>query len=246
MAALTAFFEQQARSGSTAAEIGELPALPTGVIPEYRSKEVLRTVGIRIPEGSLARGIEEAQAIAAGIGYPVVLKAQSAYLSHKSDAGGVALNLNTPEAVASGWERMHIDIARARPELVLDGILVEKMGEAGVELIIGAQNDPEWGPVLLVGFGGVLTEVLHDIRLLPPDLSVEAIECELIQLKSAPLLRGFRGSPALDVRAAAEIVHRLGRLMLGAPQIRVVDINPVIVYPQGHGAVALDALIVTK
>ena len=83
-------------------------------------------------------------------------------------------------------------------------------------------------------------------RLLPPDLSVEAIESELLRLKSAALLRGVRGSPALDVRAAAEIVHRLGSLMLAAPQIREVDINPVIVYPQGRGAVALDALIVMK
>ena len=246
LAALTAFSEQQARVRSTAAEIGELPALPTGVIPEYRSKEVLRGVGIRIPEGSLACSIKEAQAIAAGIGYPVVLKAQSAYLSHKSDAGGVALNLTTPEAVASGWARMHLDTARARPELVLDGILVEGMGEAGVELIVGAQNDTDWGPVLLVGFGGVLAEALRDIRLLPPDLSVEAIEGELFQLKSAALFRGFRGSPALDVRAAAEIVYRLGSLMLAAPQIREVDINPVIVYPRGRGAVALDALIVIE
>jgi acyl-CoA synthetase (NDP forming) len=124
-------------------------------------------------------------------------------------------------------------------------VLVEKMSARGVELIVGARNDPEWGPVLLAGFGGVLAEVLHDLRLLPPDLTVEAIAAELCQLKCAALLRGFRGSPALDVQAAAEIVHRLGRLMLASPQIREVDINPVIVYPQGQGAVALDALIVT-
>ena len=129
--------------------------------------------------------------IAAKIGYPVVLKAQSALLSHKSDAGGVALNLATPEAVAIAWERMHEDIAGARPGLVLDGVLVEKMGGRGAELIVGAQSDPEWGPVLLVGFGGVLAEALHDVRLLPPDLSVEAIESELLQLKSAALVARF-------------------------------------------------------
>jgi acetate---CoA ligase (ADP-forming) len=250
LARLTAFAEQQTWRGVSTVELGlkacELPILPGGVIPEHRSKEVLAALGIRIPPGGLARSVEAAQAIAARIGYPVVLKAQSAYLSHKSDAGGVALNLTTPEAVASGWERMHIDTARARPELVLDGILVEKMGAKGAELIVGARNDSEWGPVLLVGYGGVLAEALHDVRLLPPELSIEAIERELLQLKSAALLRGFRGSPALDVRAAAEIVHRLGSLMLAAPQIREVDINPIIVYPQGKGAVALDALIVMK
>ncbi len=250
LARLNAFAEQQVRRGASTLEVGlkagELPTLLGGVIPEYSSKDILAALGIRIPPGGLARSVEEAQSIAARIGYPVVLKAQSAYLSHKSDVGGVALNLTTPKALASGWERMHIDTARARPELVLDGVLVEKMGEAGAELIVGAQNDTDWGPVLLVGFGGVLAEALHDVRLLTPDLSVEAIESELLQLKSAALLRGFRGSPALDVRAAAEIVHCVGNLMLAAPQIREVDINPIIVYPQGNGAVALDALIVMK
>jgi acyl-CoA synthetase (NDP forming) len=250
LARLTCCSANAVRRGASAVELGlkagELPTLPGGVIPEYRGKEILAALGIRIPPGGLAHDMEEAQAIAARIGYPVVLKAQSADLSHKSDAGGVVLNLATPEAVAAGWKRMHIDIAHARPGLVLDGVLVEEMGAAGVELIVGAQNDPEWGPVLLVGFGGILTEALRDVRLLSPGLPVEAIESELLQLKSAALLRGFRGSPALDVRAAAEIVHRLGSLMLTAPQIREVDINPVIVYPQGQGAVALDALIVMK
>jgi acetate---CoA ligase (ADP-forming) len=250
LARLTAFAEQQAlhkisRPGFEL-EAGELPSLLTRVIPEYRSKEILRSRGIRVPEGGLGRTVKEAQSIAAEIGYPVVLKAQSADLSHKSDVGGVALNLSTPESVAIAWERMHEEIARTRPGLALDGILVERMGGSGVELIVGAQSDPEWGPVLLVGFGGVLAEALRDSRLLPPELSVEAIECELFQLKSAALLRGFRGSPALDVRAAAEIVHRLASLMLATPQIRELDINPVIVYPRGHGAVALDALIVTQ
>lgn len=247
LARLTAFTEQQARYVTSIAELGEVPALPIGIIPEYRSKEILQSVGIRIPEGGLAHTVEEAQAIAAKISYPVVLKAQSALLSHKSDVGGVALNLDAPESICLAWKQMHEDIARTRPGLALDGILVEKMGaRGGVELIVGAQNDPEWGPVLMVGFGGVLAEALSDIRLLPPDLSVEAIEEELLQLKSSALLRGFRGSPPMDVRAAAEIVDRLGSLLFAVPNIREVDINPVVVYQQGQGAMALDALIVAQ
>ncbi len=247
---LTAFAGERARHRNSSPEGGhkasELPKLPTGVIPEYRSKEILAGLGVRVPEGGLARNVEEARAIAGRIGYPVVLKAQSAELSHKSDVGGVALNLATPQHVATSWKQMHAEIAHALPDLVLDGVLVEKMGGRGAELIVGAQRDPEWGTVLLIGFGGILAEALHDVRLLPPDLSIEAIEGELLRLKSAALLRGFRGSPALDVRAAAEIVHRLGSLMLAAPQILEVDINPVVVYPAGQGAVALDALIVTE
>jgi acyl-CoA synthetase (NDP forming) len=246
LARLTTFAKTQAQQITFTVELGELPNLPRGVIPEHRSKEILRRLGICTPQGALARSIQEAQSIAAKIGYPVALKAQSPLFSHKSDAGGVALDLATAEAVASAWEKMLADVAQARPGLVLDGILVEKMGAKGVELIVGAENDSEWGPVLLVGFGGVLAEAWHDVRLLPPDLSIEAIETELLQLKSAALLRGFRGSPALDVRAAAEIVQRLGSLMMAAPQIREIDINPVVVYPQGRGALALDALIVTQ
>jgi hypothetical protein len=119
------------------------------------------------------------------------------------------------------------------------------MGARGVELIVGAKSDPEWGPVILVGFGGVQAELLHDVRLLPPDLPHDAICAELRQLKSGALLDGFRGSPALDVDAVAGIIAGLGRLLLGTPAIREIDLNPVVVYPKGQGAVALDALILT-
>jgi acyl-CoA synthetase (NDP forming) len=217
-----------------------------GIMPEYKSKQVLRALRIPIPQGALARNVEEARSIAGKIGFPVALKAQSAKLSHKSDAGGVVLNLATPEELAVGWQRMQAAIERARPGLVLDGVLVEEMGARGAELIVGARNDPDWGPVLLIGSGGVHAEVLKDVRLIPPDLSVEAIVDEIRKLKMAALLRGFRGSAALDVRAVAEILHRLGAFVLAAPQVKEVDINPVIVYPEGQGAVALDALIVTR
>lgn len=220
--------------------------LPAGVIPEHRSKEVLVALGIATPAGALARTIEDAQRIASEIGYPIVLKAQSSDLSHKSDVGGVVLNVDSPDAVSVAWDRLHADLARAMPALRLDGVLVERMAAKGVELIVGGRNDPDWGPVVLVGLGGVLAEALHDIRLLPPDLSVDAIVAELHQLKGAALLRGFRGEPALDVRAAAAIVHRVGSLMRSAPAIKEIDINPVVVYPAGQGALALDALIATE
>jgi acyl-CoA synthetase (NDP forming) len=223
-------------------------ALPsvTGVMAEYKSKEVLAAAGIPVPEGALARTLEEAGDIAAHIGFPVALKAQAARLAHKSDVGGVLLNVPDPDALASGWKLLQDNIARMLPELVLEGVLVEKMGRHGTELIVGAKNDKDWGPVLLVGFGGVLAEALQDARLLPPDLSIEAIVEEFYRLKSAPLLRGFRGSPVMDVRAAAEIVCRLGALMQSNPTIKEADINPVVVYPEGQGALALDALIVAE
>lgn len=247
VARLTKYAAQQDRDQAPPPAIRIPSSLPltSGVMAEYQSKEVLKAVGIPVPAGALARSLDEAQSIAARIGFPVVLKAQAAKLAHKSDVGGVILNLTDADALASGWKRLQDNIARALPDLKLDGVLVEKMGQRGAELIVGAQNDKNWGPVLLVGFGGVLAEALKDVRLLPPELSVDAVVDELYRLKSAALLRGFRGSPTLDVRAAAEIVCSLGALMRSTPAIQEVDINPVIVYPQGQGAVALDALIVT-
>jgi acyl-CoA synthetase (NDP forming) len=215
-------------------------------MPEYKSKEVLKCAGIPVPPGALAQNVGEAVEIANGIGFPVVLKAQAVALSHKSDAGGVILNLTDTAAVEAAWSRMHDEIARVMPGLELDGVLVEKMARHGVELIAGARNDKDWGPVLLIGLGGVLAEALNDVRLLPPDLSPNLIEQEILKLKGSALLRGFRGSPAPDVKAAAEIVSILGALMLSDESIVEIDINPLVAYPAGHGAVALDALIVTS
>jgi acyl-CoA synthetase (NDP forming) len=217
-----------------------------GVIAEYQAKEILRPLGIPFPKGRFVTSIEAAQQAALEVGFPVVLKAQSPDLSHKSDAGGVIIGLADAGALAAGWARLHANIARHCPGLALDGVLVEAMSRRGAELIIGARNDPEWGPVILAGFGGVTAEILHDFRLLPPDLSADAIVRELDRLKLSPLLRGFRGSPPLDVPAAAEIISRLGRLLLAEPSIREIDLNPVVIHPMGEGAVALDALMLTE
>jgi acyl-CoA synthetase (NDP forming) len=237
----------QRRAEPSPERAASMLSLSPGVMPEYKSKRVLAAAGIPIPVGALAKTVEEAQAIAARIGFPVVLKAQSARLPHKSDAGGVVLNLATPEALGDGWKKLHQAVEMHIPGLELDGVLVEQMGQRGAELIVGARNDSEWGPVLLVGFGGVFAEALQDRRLLPPDLSVEEVIDEMNKLNGAAILRGFRGSPALDVRAAAQVVSSLGALMrsAGASIIEEVDINPVVVYPAGQGALALDALIVT-
>lgn len=216
-----------------------------GVIPEYQAKALLAPLGIPFPKGAFCTSIDQALSAAEAIGYPVVLKAQSAALSHKSDAGGVVLNLRDAEDLRAGWNRLYANVAAYDPGLALDGALVEGMGERGVELIIGAKSDPDWGPVILAGFGGVTAEILQDVRLFTPDLPLDAIVRELHQLKQAALLRGFRGSPALDVDAVARIIATLGSLLLTHPAIREIDLNPVIVYPEGKGAVALDALMLT-
>jgi acetate---CoA ligase (ADP-forming) len=222
-----------------------LEDLPAGVVAEYRAKQSLAPAGIPFPAGAFAATLEEARSAAAQVGYPVVLKAQAAALSHKSEAGGVLLNIADEAALDAAWQRLYANVAAYSPGLVLDGALIEKMGTRGTELIVGARNDPEWGPVILVGFGGVQAELLKDVRLLPHDLTRDAIVAELRQLKSGALLDGFRGSPALDVDAVAEVIASLGRVLAGTPSIREIDLNPVVVYPKGQGAIALDALILT-
>ncbi|CAN5407586.1 acetate--CoA ligase family protein [soil metagenome] len=217
--------------------------MPAGVVPEYRSKALLAPLGIPFPKGGFAASLEEAKAVAVAVGYPVVLKAQASALSHKSDAGGVLLNIADENALEAAWAKLYANVEAYSPGLTLDGALIEGMGARGVELIVGARSDPEWGPVILVGFGGVTAEMLHDVRLLPPDLTHDAICAELRKLKSGALLDGYRGSPALDVDAVAEIIAVVGRLLLGTPSIREIDLNPVVVYAKGQGAVALDALI---
>lgn len=215
----------------------------SGVLSEFESKALLRQLGIATPPGSLATTPEHALQIANEIGYPVVLKAHSAALPHKSDIGGVQLNIASDTALLEAWHTLHRNIRNARPDLRLDGVLVERMSEKGLELIVGGRRDPQWGPVLMVGFGGVLAEAVSDTRLLPPDLAPDEIERELHQLRCAAILRGFRGSPTLDTAAVARIAAVLGAWMLAEPRIREIDINPLVLYPNGQGAIALDALI---
>ena len=222
-----------------------VPALAgeAGVVPEYRAKQLLGPLGISFPKGQFAGTVEEAIAAAEAIGGPVVMKAQASALSHKSDAGGVALNLVGADAIRAAWDKMFADVARYNASILLDGVLIEAMGARGLELIIGAKNDPQWGPVILAGFGGVTAEILQDVCLLTPDLTREAIIAQLLALKQAALLKGYRGAPALDVGAVADLIGKIGQLLLGEPRIQELDLNPVVVYPQGQGCVALDALM---
>ncbi len=224
----------------------ELPPLGEGPQPEWLSKKVLAAVGIRVPQGSLARSLEEGVAIAGRIGYPVALKAQAAALTHKTEAGGVLLGIADADALKRGWEELKQNLARSHKGLTLEGVLVEAMAARGVELMLGAKRDSAWGTVLMVGLGGIWVEALGDVRLLPPDPDEERVIEELMLLRSAKLLHGFRGAPPCDLAAIARAATALGELMLAAPHIAEVDVNPIVAHAQAEGATALDALVVTN
>ena len=222
-----------------------IPQLGAGTQPEWLGKKVLAALGITTPAGELARTVEAAVTIADRIGYPVAMKAQAAKLAHKTEAGGVMLGVANAQDVRSAWKTLHDNVERAQPGLKLDGVLVEVMSPRGLELVIGARRDPRWGPVVMVGLGGIWVEALGDVRLMPPDLSEAEIIGELRKLKTAKLLEGFRGSPPADVNAVAAAAAAIGRLMRARPDITEVDINPLMVHAAGRGATALDALIIT-
>jgi acyl-CoA synthetase (NDP forming) len=219
-------------------------ALPGhGSIPEHRAKEFLRAAGITVPQAALAPNIIQARAIAARLGYPVALKIQSPDIPHKSDVGGVALGILTPDGLDSAWEQMETRIAASCPNAKIEGILVERMASPGFEMILGAKRDRDWGPIVMVGLGGIWTEALEDVRLFPAGLSAAAIEEEIAQLKGAKVLGGIRGALPLDVAALAETAAKLGALMLAHPELDEIEINPLIVRPRGGGVLALDALM---
>ena len=232
------------------------PAPANGIYPEYQGKAWLNSAGIAVPRGSLARTADEAVAIAEGLGWPVVIKAQASSLPHKSDVGGVIVGLADAAALRAGWAKLMDNLATHRPDLTLggvlssglDGVLVEAMGPRGLELVVGARNDPAWGPVVLVGLGGVWIEALRDVRLIPPDLAWPDIEVELRRLKAAPLLDGIRGAAGVDVPAVARSVASLGALMRANPAIAEIDVNPLLAYPAGSAnpVLALDALVVVR
>jgi acyl-CoA synthetase (NDP forming) len=217
--------------------------LRAGTVPEYLAKRLLEDFGFPVPTGELARDLDAAVAAAERIGFPVALKAQSAALSHKSDAGGVILGIRHVADLLAAWTKLQDDVARSRPGLALDGVLVEAMAARGFELILGARNDKDWGPVLIAGLGGVWTEALGDIRVLPPYLTLDRIAAEFRKLRGARLLSGLRGSPPVDVAAAAHVTMRLGAFILAHPEIAEIDLNPVVVYAEGKGVVVLDAVI---
>lgn len=232
-------------AGERRGSVHEVPELRgKGAIAEYVGKAWLGRLGVPVPQGQLVQTLEQAKAAAAAIGYPLVIKAQMPSLQHKSDVGGVIVGTKNEPELSAAWDRLHGNLSAAIGTVVLDGVLIEQMAPAGLEMVVGAKNDPKWGPVILVGLGGVWIEALRAVEFLPADIShARAVE-RISAMKGAALLGPFRGQPARDVGALADIVLTLGNAMRADPSIREIDINPVMVFAHGEGAMALDALIV--
>jgi len=219
----------------------------TGIVPELEAKRILEEYGINPPAERVALDPDEAVAIAAEIGFPVVLKVQSPDIPHRSDVGGVRLNLSHESAVRAAWDEVVAAVRSHKPDARIDGILVAEQVEPVVELIAGAKMDEVFGPVVLAGAGGIFVEVFDDVAVrLPPLDDAEALGM-LEELRVAPLLHGARGRPEADVATAAHVLVQLGELALDlGPHLRALDINPLVVLRQGKGALAADALLVLE
>lgn len=214
-------------------------------LSEHDSKVELGKYGIAVPEEIIAKSVEEAVAFAESMDEPLVMKIESADILHKSDVGGVKLNIRGGEAAKAAYEAIMTSVTEKRPDAVINGILMVPMLKSGVEMILGVNNDPQFGPMVMVGMGGVFVEVFKDVALYPAPVSeAEAMEM-LRSLKAFKLLNGYRGSEKCDLQALCQTIAGVSRFASeNRDHLKELDINPLFVYPEGEGVGVADALIV--
>jgi acetate---CoA ligase (ADP-forming) len=216
-------------------------------LTEAESKALLAGYGIPHPPEVLVNSVDDAVAVAARIRGPVALKVQSPDIAHKTDAGALALGIEGEAAVRATYARILANAAAAHPDAAIRGVLVQKMAPPGHEVILGVSRDPQFGPMIMVGLGGVHVEVLRDVAFAPPPLRVDEAQELLDQLKGAALFSGLRGARPADRAALARLIAALSRFAADhSDVVDEIDLNPVIVHPLGEGVSVVDALIVKR
>jgi acetate---CoA ligase (ADP-forming) len=215
----------------------------SGSLLEYEAKDVLRQAGVVLPDGRLVTSADKAATAAVEIGFPVVLKIQADGLVHKSDVGGVELDLGDPEAVSEAFTRLMAIAGSHAADGAVRGVLVEAMARPGVEVIVGTVDDSDFGPQVMVGAGGIFTEVFDDVVIEPAPVSFPIAVDMVRRMRLWPLLAGSRGRPPADVDALADLIVTVSQLAAAGDPIEEVDLNPVCVLPEGQGIVVLDAFI---
>jgi acetyltransferase len=231
--------------GADPAEALRLVHSAGATLSEAASKAVAACYGLVAPREEMVRTTDEAAAAASAFGVPVALKVQSPDIPHKTEAGGVRLGLSGAAATREAFDAVVASAHAYAPTAHVDGVLVQEMVSDGVEMLLGASRDSNFGPVLTVGFGGIHVEVLRDVVFRLPPVSVGEAQEMLEELRLFPLLRGVRGRPPADVAALCDAIARFSWLAhdLGA-HVAEVDVNPLVVLPQGRGVRMLDALVV--
>jgi acyl-CoA synthetase (NDP forming) len=214
------------------------------LLNEIESKALLSEAKIPVVETKLATSKQEAIAISKKLGFPVALKIVSPEITHKSDVGGVKLGLKTARQVEAAYEEIQAAVKQKYPHAVIDGVSVQKMARPGTEVIIGMTKDPQFGPVLMFGLGGILVELLKDVSFRIVHLEKKDARDMIREIKGYPILEGFRGMEPVDVSVLEEILLKLSRFVDENPWIKELDLNPIFAYRDG--AVAADARIILE
>lgn len=213
-------------------------------LTEIESKDMLAAAGIPVTATRLATSPGEAVAAAEEIGFPVVLKIVSPDILHKSDVGGVLLGITDARAVEAGFEQIVSKARAAVPGADIQGVAVQQMAKEGTEVIVGLVTDPQFGPVVMFGLGGVLVEVLKDVSFRIVPLRPRDAGAMIREIKGYPILEGVRGRPPVDVSALERLVLGVSEFAETHPEVVELDLNPVLAYPSG--VVAVDARVVVE
>jgi len=213
-------------------------------IGDAEAREVLEAYGFPLPKSKLAETAEEAVEIAADIGYPVVLKVASPDILHKTDVGGVKINLSSPGDVRDAFDLIIYRASRYMPDARVWGCLVQEMVTGGREILVGMNRDPQFGPLVAFGLGGIYVEALKDVAFRIAPYSRHEAEEMIHEIRSYPLLEGVRGEAPADHQAMIDALMRISQLVTEFPEIVELDINPLVVFEEGHGAMAIDMRLV--
>lgn len=222
-----------------------VPATPVEVAGERAAKAFFASHGLPVPREVVAETAVDAVAAARDIGFPVVLKIDSPDVAHKTEVGGVRLDLRDEVSVEDAFREIREAVGAAVPQARINGISVQQMVDGGVPMIVGMKRDPVFGPMILCGLGGIHAEVIRDVAMARAPVDLDGAHEMLASLKGYPLLTGSRGQARTDVDALARIIVRCTDIALDAPWIEEFDINPLIVLEEGRGCVCADALITT-
>jgi len=235
------------------ADVAALPArdlsehLKAPTLSEAESKALLRDAGIALPDETLVAERDALDAAIATAGFPLVMKIQSPDIAHKSEVGGVRVGIATKGEAFTAWRDLMESVAKQRPNAKLQGVLVGPMAKKGVEIIIGTLNDATFGPMIMVGLGGITTELFRDVTYRPSPVSAAEAQTMLGELKAAPLLQGFCGTPKADVAALSKLISEISVLAARLKgEVSEIELNPVLVHPDGQGVTIVDALVVRK
>ncbi len=211
---------------------------------EPEAKTICAEYGITVNKFSLAKTEKEAVAQADKIGYPIVLKIVSQDIIHKSDAGGVKVNLKTAAEVEAAYKTIIENAKKYKADARIEGVIVQEMAPQGTEVIVGAVKDPQFGPTIMFGLGGIFVELLKDVNFRVAPITTQDAKDMITNLKAFPLLNGYRGSKPADIEALAAVLCNVSKMIMDNPEIKELDLNPVMAYPKGTKCV--DARIILE